>query len=310
MDRALACRTAPLHYARAEASVATCLEEFVRTPGYRCNTGEDAPVVIDGNRIVDTDVRQARADALEVAARDKSWQDAIAVRMRQPRWNDAAKREINDSRTLGTRNLVEGLRGAGPRLTTLVSQSAVGYYGAHGDERLDEASPPGDDFLARVVIDWEAEAVRAEVELGLRVVTCRTGVVLAREGGALEQMLPPFKLGVGGPVAGGRQYVPWVHLDDVVGAILFSLDNEAASGPLNITAPEPATNKELSKALGRALRRPAIAPVPAFAVKLLYGEMARIVTTGQRAIPRQLEELGFAFRHPELDEALEAALKK
>jgi uncharacterized protein (TIGR01777 family) len=139
------------------------------------------------------------------------------------------------------------------------------------------------------------------------VALTRTGVVLAEHGGALEKMLPPFKLGVGGPVAGGRQYVPWVHLDDVVGAILFELDTEAASGPVNVTAPEPATNRDLSKALGRVLHRPAIAPVPALAVKALYGEMAEIVTTGQRAVPARLTELGYAFRRARLEDALRDA---
>ena len=139
---------------------------------------------------------------------------------------------------------------------------------------------------------WEAEAARAE-ELGMRVVRTRTGVVLSESGGALEKMLPPFKLGVGGPVAGGGQYVPWVHVDDVVGAMLFVLDTPAARGPVNVTAPEPVTNRELSRALGRVLHRPALAPVPGLGVKLLYGEMSTIVTNGQRAVPARLEELGY-----------------
>jgi uncharacterized protein (TIGR01777 family) len=224
------------------------------------------------------------------------------------RWSADAKREIRDSRVLGTRNLVAGLRAlpAGERPRVLVSQSAVGVYGPRGDERLDESAPAGDDFLAEVVRDWETEARTAE-ELGIRVVLSRTGVVLSESGGALEKMMPFFKLGIGGPVAGGRQYVPWVHLDDVVGAMLFALDTEAASGPLNVTAPEPATNKELSRALGRVLRRPAFAPVPGLAVKTLYGEMAMIVTTGQRAVPTRLTELGYAFRRPELEGALREA---
>jgi uncharacterized protein (TIGR01777 family) len=224
------------------------------------------------------------------------------------RWSDDAKREIRDSRVLGTRNLVAGLRelpGA-ERPRVLVSQSAVGVYGPHGDETVDESSPAGDDFLANVVADWEAEALAA-AELGVRAVTTRTGVVLSSGGGALQKMLPFFKLGIGGPVAGGRQYVPWVHLDDVAGAMLFALDTQAASGPLNVTAPDPVTNRELSRALGRVLRRPAIAPVPELAVKLLYGEMATIVTTGQRAVPARLTELGYAFRRPELEGALREA---
>ncbi len=224
------------------------------------------------------------------------------------RWTDDAKRRIRESRELGTRNLVAGLReSAEPRPRVLVSQSAIGWYGARGDERLDESVPAAGDFLAQVVAAWEREAAAAE-ELGMRVVFTRTGVVLARSGGALEKMLPPFKLGVGGPVAGGQQYVPWIHLDDVVGAILMCIDDERARGPVNLTAPEPVTNKELSKALGRVLGRPAIAPVPAVALKVLYGEMGSIVVTGARVVPRRLEELGYEYRQPELEPALRAAV--
>jgi uncharacterized protein (TIGR01777 family) len=223
------------------------------------------------------------------------------------RWSDPARAEIRDSRVLGTRNLVDGLRAAEPRPRVLVSQSASGYYGPRGDERVDERQPAArGDFLADVVVAWEAEARRAE-ELGLRVALMRTGVVLSEGGGALEKMLPPFKLGVGGPVAGGRQYVPWVHVDDVVGALLFALDTDAASGPINVSAPEPVTNAELSKALGRVLRRPAFMPVPGLAVRALYGEMASIVTSGVRMVPRRLEELGYGFGRPDLDDALRAA---
>ena len=224
------------------------------------------------------------------------------------RWSDSAKREIRDSRVLSTRNLVETLKGTGARLQTLVSQSATGWYGARGPEALDESAAGGDDFLAEVVRDWEAEAMRADEESGLRVVCARTGVVLSPDGGALEKMLPFFKAGIGGPVAGGKQYVPWVHLDDVVGALLFALDNGELEGPVNVTAPRPATNKQLSKALGKVLGRPAFAPVPGFAVKTLYGEMASIVTTGARVVPKKLEEAGYAFQHPDLDEALRAAV--
>jgi uncharacterized protein (TIGR01777 family) len=187
----------------------------------------------------------------------------------------------------------------------LISQSATGYYGPRGDEVVDESEPPGDDFLARVVVDWEAGAKRAE-EFGMRVVMTRTGVVLSREGGALAKMLPPFKLGLGGPVAGGKQYVPWIHIADVVGSLLFCLDAPESAGPTNLTAPEPVTNKEFSKALGRVLRRPAIARVPAFALRVLYGEMSMIVSTGVCAVPCRLGQLGFDFRHLELDDALRA----
>lgn len=224
------------------------------------------------------------------------------------RWTDAAKREIRESRELATRKLVEGLGALTDeeRPDVLVSMSAIGWYGARGDEPVDESEPPGDDFLAGVVETWEAEARRAE-ELGMRVVRARTGVVLASEGGALEKMLPPFKMGVGGPVAGGRQFVPWIHLDDVVGALLFLLDR--GSGAYNVTAPEPVTNRELSKALGRALHRPAVAPVPALALKALYGEMGQIVTTGVRAVPKRLLEDGYSFSRPDLDDALRAVTR-
>lgn len=226
------------------------------------------------------------------------------------RWTGDAKRRIRDSRELGTRNLVAGLRAAAePRPRVLLSQSAVGYYGPRRDEFVDESAPsPEGDFLAEVVAAWEREAMAAE-ELGLRVVVTRTGVVLAESGGALARMLPPFRLGVGGPVAGGRQWVPWIHLDDVVGAMLFCLDDERASGPVNVTVPDPVTNRQLSKALGRVLVRPAITPVPGFAVRLLYGEMASIVITGARVVPRRLEALGYEFRRPELEPALRAAVR-
>jgi uncharacterized protein len=224
------------------------------------------------------------------------------------RWTDESKRRINDSRELGTRNLVAGLRAAEPRPAVLVSSSAVGYYGPHGDEPLPEDTPPVDDFLARVCVVWEREAQAAE-ELGMRVVRVRTGVVLDKDGGALGKMLPFFKAGVGGPVAGGRQLMPWVHADDVAGIYLRAIDDAGWSGAVNATAPEPVTNKAFSKALGRALRRPAIAPVPAFAIQLLYGDMSEIVTKGQNAVPRRTVELGYRHAHPDLDEALRSALR-
>ncbi len=224
------------------------------------------------------------------------------------RWSEDAKRRIRDSREQGTRRLVEGLRAADPRPAALVSSSAVGYYGPHGDEPLPEDTPPGDDFLARVCVTWEREAQAAE-ELGMRVVRVRTGVVLDNGGGALGKMLPFFKAGVGGPVAGGRQLMPWVHADDVVGIYLLAVDDAAWSGPVNATAPEPVSNKTFSKALGRALRRPAVAPVPAFAIQVLYGDMSEIVTKGQNAVPRRTLELGYRHTQPDLDEALRSALR-
>ncbi|CAA9473347.1 MAG: Cell division inhibitor [uncultured Solirubrobacteraceae bacterium] len=224
------------------------------------------------------------------------------------RWTKAAKRRIVESRERGTRNVVDGLAAADPRPPVLVSASGVGYYGFRGDEPLDEQATLGSDFLASVVAVWEREADRASAS-GVRVVKLRNGVVLDAHGGALSKMLPPFKAGVGGPVAGGRQYLPWIHLDDVVGMILQALGDENWSGAINATAPVPVSNAEFSKALGRALHRPAVAPVPALALRALYGEMADLVVHGQRALPRRALELGYAFRHPDLDEALRSALR-
>jgi uncharacterized protein (TIGR01777 family) len=227
------------------------------------------------------------------------------------RWTKAARERIRSSRVEGTRGLVEAIAASDPRPRALVSASAVGYYGSRGDERLDEDAAPGDDFLAEVCVAWEREA-NAAVNMSPptpRVVTVRTGVVLDRSGGALEKMLPPFKLGVGGPVAGGRQYLPWIHIDDLVGIYVAAIDNDAWSGPVNAAAPEPVTNAVFSKALGRALHRPAFAPVPALAIRALYGDMAEIVTEGQRAVPRRALELGYSFTHPDLDEALADAVR-
>ncbi|MDP9376228.1 MAG: TIGR01777 family oxidoreductase [Actinomycetota bacterium] len=223
------------------------------------------------------------------------------------RWTEDVKQRIRRSRELGTRNLVEGLRVTEDRPGVLVSGSAVGIYGPHGNELLDEQTAAGSDFLAEVVKAWEREA-DVVAALGMRVVKLRTGVVLDAEAGALAKMLPPFKAGIGGPVAGGRQYVPWIHIADVVGLILAALEDDAWRGPVNATAPEPASNAELSKALGRVLHRPAVAPVPALAIRVLYGEMADIVVKGQRVVPRRALELGYSFRHPQLDEALKSTL--
>lgn len=237
--------------------------------------------------------------------------DAVVHLLGEPvaqRWTSEARDRIRDSRVLSTRMLVAAIRGLpeSERPGVLVSQSATGYYGPRGDAPLDEHASAGDDFLARVVIAWEAEARAAT---GLMRVTCtRTGVVLSRSGGALAKMLPVFKLGIGGPVAGGEQYVSWIHLDDVVGGLIRCVDDAAADGPVNLTAPNPVTNTELSRALGHALGRPAVLPVPGFAVKLLYGEMSEMVTTGQRVVPARLRQLGYEFRHPEVEPALSDVL--
>jgi uncharacterized protein len=225
------------------------------------------------------------------------------------RWTTTAKQAIRESRVTGTRNLIEGLAGAEARPNTLVSGSAIGYYGPHGEEPLDEDAPPGAGFLAGVCAAWEREADRAR-ELGMRVVLLRTGVVLDAGGGALARMLTPFRLGVGGPIAGGRQYMSWIHTEDIVGLTLAALEDERFSGPINATAPEPVSNRDFSRALGKALRRPYLLPLPALAMRMLYGEMSQVITTGARVLPAKPLVLGYRFRHPRLEEALRAALEQ
>jgi uncharacterized protein len=223
------------------------------------------------------------------------------------RWNDEVKREIRESRTLGTRTLADALASLQRKPTVLVSGSAVGYYGDRGDEVLTETSGPGTDFLAEVTVAWEAAADPAR-QAGIRVVHPRTGVVMAKHGPLIEKVELPFKLGVGGKVGDGRQYVPWIALDDHIRALRFLVDRDL-SGPVNLTGPEPATNAELTQALGQVMRRPTVFPIPTLAIRALYGEMgASLATVSQRAVPRVLQEAGFEFRHPTILSALRAAL--
>jgi hypothetical protein len=223
------------------------------------------------------------------------------------RWSANVREAIRVSRTIGTANLLAGIAALSQRPRVLVSASAVGYYGDRGDELLAEGSPPGEDFLAGVCAAWEAAALAA-APLGLRVCVLRTGVVLDRRGGALAKMLPAFRLGIGGPVAGGRQYISWIALEDLTALYLAAIDDERYSGAFNATAPAPVRNAEFSHALGRALHRPAFAPVPGVALRLLYGSMAEIVTASQNAVPTRALALGHRFEHPTLDGALAAAL--
>ena len=226
------------------------------------------------------------------------------------RWTSAVKERIRSSRVGGTELLVAGLRDFDPRPRALVSTSAAGYYGDRGSALLDETAAPGppDDFLASVCVEWERAAMAA-ADLGVRVVILRNGVVLDPTGGALAQMLTPFKAGVGGPIAGGKQYIPWIAIDDVVAIYLAALDGTQWSGAVNACAPTPVPNASFTRSLGRALHRPAFVPLPAFALRLMFGEMASVLIASQRMVPARTVGLGYEFRYPELDEALAEVLR-
>jgi uncharacterized protein (TIGR01777 family) len=224
------------------------------------------------------------------------------------RWSAAAKERIMESRRTGTHNLAGTIAGLERKPAVLVNQSAIGFYGDRGEAIVDESSDAGDGFDAEVVLEWEKAAREVEAS-GLRLVVVRTGHVLDPRGGMLKQLLTPFKLGVGGPLAGGEQYMSWIHIEDEVGILLWALENERVSGVLNATAPHPVTNRALSKSLGRALHRPAVVPVPGVTLDLMYGsEFGKVLRGGQRVLPRRALDLGYEFRHPELDEALEDLL--
>lgn len=223
------------------------------------------------------------------------------------RWNEDRKRRILESRVDSSRAVAAALAGSGmPRV--LVQASAVGYYGPRGDEPLEESAAPGDDFLATVCRRWETASREVE-ELGVRRALARSGLVLASGGGALPRMVLPFRLFAGGPLGDGRQWLPWIHLDDEIAALRFLLDEPRASGAFNLAAPEPATNRDFARALGRVLRRPSVMPTPAFALRLVLGEMATLLLDGQRAVPSRLTELGFSFRFTDVEAALRDLLE-
>jgi uncharacterized protein (TIGR01777 family) len=224
------------------------------------------------------------------------------------KWTDEAKERIMESRRQGTHNLVQTIAALETPPKVLVSQSAVGFYGDRGEEEVDESDGPGSGFESQVPVAWEAAAHELD-NSGIRLVVVRTGLVLAAKGGLLKEMLTPFKLGVGGPLAGGNQYFSWIHLEDEIGILLWALDNEQVSGTINATAPNPLTNKDFSKALGRALNRPAVMPVPGLVLDLKFGkEFGQVLRGGQRVIPKRTQELGYSFKYPELDEALKDLL--
>ena len=224
------------------------------------------------------------------------------------RWTREKKERIRTSRVAGTRFLVDGLKRLSKRPSVLIGSSAVGFYGNRGDEELDEGSPPGTGFLPEICQAWEAEVARAS-ELGMRAVRLRTGIVLSTKGGALAKMLLPFKLGLGGPVGSGSQWMSWIHIDDVVGGYHFALHHSDLSGAANLTAPQPVRNADFTRALGRALRRPAFLPAPGLALKLIFGEMAQdLLLDGQKVLPRRLESAGYKFHHTGIDDALADAV--
>lgn len=224
------------------------------------------------------------------------------------RWSDDVKKRIYDSRVDGTRRLVAAIRELRHKPYVLISSSAVGYYGDRGDLLLTEAAPPAHDFLAEVCRDWEREASHAR-ELGLRVVPIRTATVLGRGGGALKEMLPPFRIGLGGKFGSGKQWMSWIHIDDLVRLFLFAADNSAVTAVLNGSAPNPVTNAEFTKALGRAIHRPTIMPMPKFALRLALGEMATFLFTSLRVVPEAAQRTGFEFEYPTLDEALRSTVQ-
>lgn len=225
------------------------------------------------------------------------------------RWTDARKASIRDSRMRGTATVVQALRDAKPRPKVLISASAIGYYGDAGATVLREASPPGSDFLAEVCQGWERQAHGATA-LGVRLVTTRIGLVLSARGGLLERMLTPFKLGLGGRLGNGEHYMSWIHVRDIVSAFLHLLDSPEADGVFNLTAPNPVTNRAFTRALGEVLRRPTVLPVPMFALRLAFGELAEALVASQRVVPQRLSETGFSFAHPELVGALRNLLRR
>jgi uncharacterized protein (TIGR01777 family) len=242
-----------------------------------------------------------------------SWQEAIknhdavinlAGASIFSKWTDEHKKAIRESRVNTTQNIVEGIPTHPERPFTLFSTSAVGYYGFCGDEELTENSPPGNDFLARIAVEWEGEALKAK-EKGARVVITRFGIVMGEKGGALSQMIPLFKKYVGGRIGSGKQWFSWVHIKDLAEAFTFLLKHPEISGPVNVCSPNPVRNKDLAKALGKALHRPSFMPAPGFMIKLVLGEFGSVILEGQRVIPRRLLDSDFIFQYPDIEKALQ-----
>jgi len=223
------------------------------------------------------------------------------------RWTEEYKKTLRDSRLQTTRHLVEGIDEKAEKKMAFFSASAVGYYGFHGDEQLTEESSPGEDFLARLAFYWEQEALRA-ADRGARVVITRIGVVLAKQGGALGQMIPLFKRYVGGPIGVGKQWCSWIHIDDLVEGFFFLIKNEAIEGAFNLCSPNPIRNEDFARALGKVLRRPSFLSAPGFMIRLILGEFGTVILKGQRVIPKRLLDHGFKFQYPDIKQALQSLI--
>jgi uncharacterized protein (TIGR01777 family) len=255
--------------------------------------------------------RFVSADTTRPGSWQKAFADADAVvnltgRSIFGRWSEAVKTEIRESRILTTRHVVQGMP-SGRKGMVLISASGAGYYGSRGDEVLTEEAAAGDDFLARLAKEWEAEALAA-AEKGVRVVVMRLGVVLGPGGGAMAQMIPAFKAFVGGPLGSGRQWFPWIHLHDLMAAVLFLSEHPELSGPVNVCAPQPVPNRDLASALGQALKRPALVPAPAFMIRMSLGEFAEVLLASQRTVPKKLLEHQFSFKYPDIRSAVNAVV--
>jgi len=278
-------------------------------------------LVRNGNEVIILSRRPERITGLLAGVRAERWDgrtaegwysladgaDAIVnlagENISSGRWTDERKRTILQSRLNAGQAVVQAVKAADNKPGVVIQASGIGYYGPRGNEEITEETPPGHDFLAGLATDWESSTASLEA-LGVRRAIIRTGVVLSNEGGALPRMLLPFRFFIGGRLGGGRQWFPWIHIADEVGAIRFLIENEAASGPFNLSAPIPLINAEFSHLLGQRLRRPALMPTPEFALRLLFGEMATALLDGQQAIPKRLLQLGFTFRFPEAGPAL------
>jgi uncharacterized protein (TIGR01777 family) len=286
--------------------IGTALRESLAADGIQIVALSRSPAIPPLETIT-WDVENGRFDASRLED-----VDAVVHLAGEPiaqRWNDARKKAIRESRVKSTRLLIEGLKSLKRRPKVLISGSAIGFYGDRGDETLVESSPAGTGFLPETCQAWEHAAMEA-MGLGIRTAVLRTGIVLSTKGGALKKMLLPFRLGAGGPVGGGRQWMSWIHIDDLVGAIRHILQKDEIMAAVNGVAPEPATNAEFSKALGRALSRPAFLPAPAFALRIAFGEMSSIVLEGQKVLPKKLLDTGYRFRFPQLSGALEDILAR